>query len=295
MNLQQYIFENLFADGVDTTSNAQRKRELYNWLKHKNYTDYVETLNKMLKDPKAAALLADGFGGELGDTKLKFSICELQADVLMPTQNEIDLNKSLKHALTKRESFERTFDSPIVISHPIVTFNKKYIIDGHHAWVQAAVLNPKGKLLTFNYDGSLTPEEMLKVVQATIAAVKAQRGTGQELPISTGGAANFYEMSENTISNYIQHTLTDELLDCYVDKIRECYDMYTTVLWLTNRLVTIRDNNSPKGNAPEREYMPQLYKGGADSSDKESALPNVKGSAMNKLRDKKFVKKAVQR
>ena len=125
INLSSFLFE---SREVSTTSNKQRRKELEKWLKHKNYTDYVETLNKMLEDPKSAALLEDGFGGDLGDTQLKFSIQKIPVSQLMPTQKEIDLDKSLKHALTERISFEKTFSNPIEINKPIIVDSK--IIQG---------------------------------------------------------------------------------------------------------------------------------------------------------------------
>ena len=83
--LNNYIFE---SREIETLSNKERKRELEKWLKHKKYDDYVETLNKMLEDPKAKTLLEDGFGGELGDTKLTFSVKKIPVSQLMPTQKE---------------------------------------------------------------------------------------------------------------------------------------------------------------------------------------------------------------
>ena len=34
--------------------------------------------------------------------------------------------------------------------------------------------------------------------------------------------------------------------------------------------------------------MPQVYKGGTDQNDKNTAMPDKKGSALNKLKDDKF-------
>jgi hypothetical protein len=82
-----YIFE---SKQYPTTSNKERREELVKWLQHKNYEDYVETLNEMLKDPKAKTLIEDGFGGELGDTKLIFSVEEIPVTNLMPTQSELE-------------------------------------------------------------------------------------------------------------------------------------------------------------------------------------------------------------
>ena len=115
--LNNYIFE---SQEVLTISNKQRRKELERWLKHKNYEDYVDTLNKMLDDPKSAALLEDGFGGDLGDTKLKFSVVNVPVSQLMPTQKEIDLDKSLKYALTNEKSFKKTlWSSYLVTSYSI--------------------------------------------------------------------------------------------------------------------------------------------------------------------------------
>ena len=43
-------------------------------------------------------------------------------------------------------------------------------------------------------------------------------------------------------------------------------------------------------SAPSRDDMPQVFKGGTDINDKYSAMPDKEGSAMNKLKDDKFMK-----
>ena len=293
-NLNLYIFE---SREVSTTSNKQRRKELEKWLKHKNYNDYVETLNKMLDDPKAKTLLEDGFGGDLGDTKLIFSVKEITASQLMPTQKEIDLDKSLKHVLTKSESFEKTFTNPIEINKPIVTFRQNYVIDGHHTWLQAIALNPNGKMLAFNYDGEISPIQMLKAVQGTIAAVKADNNNNNgKLPSNKIDGPNFFDKSfdEKKIKKYIENTLDENLVGLYIDKIDECMDYDSTVEWLTERLLDIKANNYPFESAPSRDDMPQVFKGGTDENDKKSAMPNKEGSAMNKLKDDKFMKSAIK-
>jgi hypothetical protein len=294
LSLSSYIFE---SREVSTTSNKQRRKELEKWLKHKKYDDYVATLNKMLEDPKAKTLLEDGFGGELGDTKLTFSVKEIPVSQLMPTQSEIDLDKSLKHALTKKESFEKTFTNPIEINKPIVTFRQNYVIDGHHTWLQAIALNPKGKILSFNYDGDISPIQMLKAVQGTIAAVKADNNNNNgKLPSNSVNGPNFFDKTfdEKKIRKYIKDTLDENLIDLYIDKIKECMNYDTTVDWLTERLLDIKSNNYPFDSAPGRENMPQVFKGGTDEDDKKTSLPDKEGSAMNKLKDDKFMKSAVK-
>lgn len=293
-NLNLYIFE---SREISTTSNKQRRKELEKWLKHKKYDDYVDTLNKMLEDPKAKTLLEDGFGGELGDTKLTFSAKEIPVSQLMPTQSEIDLDKSLKHALINKESFKKTFTDPIEINKPIVTFRQNYVIDGHHTWLQAIAINPKGKILSFNYDGDISPIQMLKAVQGTIAAVKADDNNNNgKLPSSKVDGPNFFDDSfdEKKIRKYLEENFDESLTNIYCKYLDNCKNKKDIIDYLTERLLDIKSNNYPFESAPSRENMPQVFKGGTDEDDKSSALPEKEGSAMNKLKDNKFMKSAIK-
>lgn len=293
-NLNLYIFE---SREISTTSNKQRRKELEKWLKHKRYDDYVDTLNKMLEDPKAKTLLEDGFGGELGDTKLTFSSKEIPVSQLMPTQSEIDLDKSLKHALINKESFKKTFTDPIEINKPIVTFRQNYVIDGHHTWLQAIAINPKGKILSFNYDGDISPIQMLKAVQGTIAAVKADDNNNNgKLPSSKVDGPNFFDDSfnEKKIRKYLEENFDESLTNIYCKYLDNCKNKKDIIEYLTERLLDIKSNNYPFESAPSRENMPQVFKGGTDEGDKSSALPDKEGSAMNKLKDDKFMKSAIK-
>jgi len=289
-HINDYIFE---SREVETLSNKERKKELEKWLKHKKYDDYVETLNKMLEDPKAKTLLEDGFGGELGDTKLTFSVKKIPVSQLMPTQKEIDLDKSLKHALTNRKSFGLTFLDPIEINKPIVTFRQNYVIDGHHTWLQAITLNPNGKILAFNYDGDISPIQMLKAVQGTIAAVKAEDNNNNgKLPSNKVNGPNFFgdSFGRKEIRKYLEDTFDNSLIDIYCEYINECRDRKDIMKYLEERLLDIKANNYPLESAPSRDDMPQVFKGGTDKNDKKSAYPDKEGSAMNKLKDNKFIK-----
>jgi len=286
-SIYSYIFE---SREVSTTSNKQRRKELEKWLKHKNYDDYVETLNKMLKDPKAKTLLEDGFGGDLGDTKLIFSIQELTCQSLIPTQKEIDMDKSIKFALERKTSLEETYESPILIEKPIITFRKNYIIDGHHSWLQAVTLNPEGKLLCFNYDGDLSPIQMLKVVQGTIAAVKASQDE-DKLPSNSVKGPNVFskDFGEKEIKKYFKDNLEKNLIDRFL-KFTKQETKEDLIEFLTNRILDIKANNYPLEHAPKREDMPQVFKAGAKKDDKKSTMPDKEGSTLNKLKDDKFMK-----
>ena len=153
---------------------SERKKELVSYLKNKNYKNYIQTLNDMLKDPKLRALVEDGFGGELGDIQLDFSEQVIDVDKLDPTQNEIGLTQSLDYGLKSTKNFVKYFEPFVEIKHPLVTLNRKYVIDGHHRWSEILCFNPKAKVVCINYDGNITPIEMLKITQGAIAATKGE-------------------------------------------------------------------------------------------------------------------------
>ena len=74
---------------------------------------------------------------------------------LIPTQAEIDIDKSLAYAF--KSGSNQIFDflnasSPLIIKNtPIITCsNGKYIIDGHHRWSQMLLINPQADVVCLN-------------------------------------------------------------------------------------------------------------------------------------------------
>ena len=56
----------------------------------------------------------------------------------------------------------------------------------------------------------------------------------------------------------------------------------------------LKTNNYPEVGSPNRGDMPVTTHAGRDKNNKISALPDSDGSALNKLKDDKFVKNAVK-
>lgn len=290
VTLESYIFE-----GERTTSsNKQRKEELENWLKNKKYPDYIDTLNKMLEDPKAASLLQDGFGGDLGNYKLKFSIKKIAASALRPTQSEIDISKSIKHGITKTQCVNKDFEEEVIINNmPLITFRGNYVIDGHHRWAEPAVINPSAKMVCFDYDGDISPIQMLKAVQGAIAAVLADDNNNNgKIPSGVVDDKNLFTMSEKEITEYVENTLTDEVKEIIKDNINIQGDK--VVNYLVENIVSLQNNNYPEDGMPNRGEMPQTDKAGKDREDKKSSMPDKDGSALNKLKTGKIDKDAIK-
>lgn len=291
ITLNKYI-EHIFEEKQTSTSNKERREQLEKWLKNKKYSDYVKTLNKMLKDPKAKTLLADGFGGDIGDIEFVFQPRLIRAASLMPTQSEIDIEQSLKHTLTKPELIKKNFTDSIVINDaPIVTFRGNYVIDGHHRWAETAMINPDGKMLCFDYDADISPIQMLKAVQGAIAAALANNDGKDSLPQSKTKAQNIYDdrWGAKKITKWIDKTMTDDSANEFTRFFPKCHEKDDIVKILTDNVVNFKINNRPIEYAPKRSDMPQPTKAGKVPGDKSTAKPDTKGSALNRLKDGSFL------
>lgn len=295
ISLSKYMTEVVFETKREhkSTSNSERLEQLMDWLKNKKYTDYVKTLDKMLEDPKAKTLLEDGFGKDLGDIDFEFRPRLIKAGSLIPTQADIDVSKCLDKALTQVDNIKNDFTDKIVVTDmPIVTFRGNYVIDGHHRWAEVAMVNPDGKMLCFDYDAEISPIQMLKAVQGSIAAVLASRDKKQEMPKSKTQKQNIYDSkwTPEKILKYINDTITDEVVEELMQHYPKCNEKSEVVKILADNLVQFKVNNPPIDKAPERAEMPQTDKAGSIEGDKKSCKPNMKGSALNRLKDGKYDK-----
>ena len=122
---------------------------------------------------------------------------------------------------------------------------------------------------------------------------------GLRIGINKDWESKWYANKSNTskflnndvkIRKYLEDTFDDSLVDIYCEYIKKCKDRDDIIKYLEDRLLDIKANNYPFEAAPSRDDMPQVFKGGTDAADKSSALPDKEGSAMNKLKNDKFMK-----
>lgn len=292
IRLEEYVCENART----THSNIERKEELEKYLKGKKYPDYVKTLNRMLEDPKAKTLLEDGFGGDLGDTKFTFKVKLIKPISLRPTQNEIDVDKSIKHSLSNPENMKHLFDKEIITAGmPLVTFRGNYVIDGHHRWSECAMINPEGNMVCFDYDADISPIQMLKAVQGNIAAALATRDENPEIPSGKTNGPNLYdkEWDKDKIRKYVEDKLSNESSSIYM-KEKNIEKKEDVIKDICDSIWNVKVNNYPEDNAPSRGEMPQTDKAGQKKGSKPSSYPNKEGSALNRMKEKPFDKNAVK-
>lgn len=252
---------------------SELKKELVSYLKGKNYKNYIDTLNDMLKDPKTRTLIDGGFGGDLGDVQLKFSEKIIPVNKLNPTQNEIGLAQSLDYGLESTKNFDIYFMPYAQIKYPIVTFNSKYVIDGHHRWSQLYCFNPETKAVCLDFSGNISPMDMLKVTQGAIAATKG------EIPSLTKHGENIYDLSASDIRRHIEEKLCDDVVLAFKTKDGKNFqDREDVVNYITNNAVSMIKNHPILKTAPNRGLMPQT----SDDNDKMS-------EPLKRLRDGKVV------
>lgn len=292
---------------IDTKNNFQRKKELEKALKGKKYTQYIKVLNELLRDPKNSVLLIDGFGGDFSNLHFKFKEMNINVTKLMPTQNEIDVTKSIDYALKHPENLDNYFGhaNGCEIKMPLITFDKIYVIDGHHRWSQMFAYNPDIKAVAYDYSNNeISPIQMLKATQGAIAATKADKTNDNdgELPQAIVEGQNLFSDSwdENAIKNHIIEVVksagTEEAImkkmKKYKGDIIETFDDF--VQYVTDNLLQLKGNNYPTMGAPGRGDMPQTDKGGTTDNGEGNIKPDDDGSALNRLKDGGIDKNAVK-
>lgn len=221
--------------------------ELIDLIQKKDYDETVDFVDDIIKDPKLKFLLSLGFGGDFSNLKLKLKRTTIPAKRLVPTQNEIGTNETLRYIIEGKD-IDVCFEKSTIIKKPIVTFQGTFIVDGHHRWSQIFVTNPDANIVCIDITGNLSPLSMLKAVQCTIGS-----NTGKLIRKNIQGQ-NLYDVSEKEISKYLEENLSESVL--------ENLEMYyeNPVESLTKNVIQMQRNNTPILNAPDRGEMPQTSK-----------------------------------
>ena len=170
-----------------------------------NYVAFVDKLGGNIQDPKVQSVIAAGLkdrDGDASDDVFGFEDIPIPVVDLKPTQMEIDIDKSMAFPYVKNpKSFiaQVSSNGPFTLGSRIITFNGKYIIDGHHRWSGLYVCNKGASINATNLTISgLTPEDVLKAVQMAIG-FKAKK-----IPIQKVEGSNLLKMGESEVAAWIQ-------------------------------------------------------------------------------------------
>lgn len=230
--------------------------EMIDTIRMSSYENSVEFIDDIIKDPKLKFLLSLGFGGNFASLHLRINNDVVSARTLIPTQREIGLKESLDFILGSADKYKpqntivcfEDAHSGAMIKRPIVTFNKTFIIDGHHRWSQMFITNPKTKIKAVNITGNLPIISLLKAIQSTIGS-----NTG-DLHLKPIKGSNIFDMSDADIDNYINDNLSQKA--CNV--LEQFYD--DPVESIYNNTLLLKYNTVHISSCVERDLMPQTSK-----------------------------------
>jgi len=214
-----------------------------------SYPEFVAKLGQNITDPKFRAAIKS-----LADQN-PIQTSDISAPVknLKPTQNEIDVDKSLKFPLTNSASAEGLLKGGTVAiaGKKIVTGGGgEFIIDGHHRWSQAYVTNPEVKLAALDLSNIKNPMDGLKATQLGIA------GDIGKVPTQSVQGSNLLTMGEAELKKYVIDTTTDEVLEVF-KKYQKGDSKEAVANYIWNNVKEMQSNNQPVPGAPKRDIMPQ--------------------------------------
>jgi len=224
-----------------------------------NYTAYIHFLKQNAGNAQFHTLLNSGQGQSDFVTYQESSVT---VQSCIPTQNEIDVNKSLVYPLTVPEAFKNCFNNNIIINKaPILVYPlgpKNYIMDGHHRWSQVYAINPQATMAATlcKPAAKIQPIEMLKAIQTAIAA------TTQNVPVAEVKGTNLLNTDVNQLQRFIQETLTDSVL-AVCQQMNFGNDKASVATKIIQNINLMRKTNQPIAGAPKRDVMPQTDVAGA--------------------------------
>ena len=238
------------------------------------YTAFVQALGQNAKDPKTRAFLKAGTqdkDGNPDDDKFDFQEnVAIPVAKLQPTQDEVDIDKSLSFPLIKTggKGFVKnnTASGPITVGSPIVTFNGEYVIDGHHRWSQLYACNKDAEIAAINITlKSIGPLEALKAVQA---AIPWQTGA---VPVNKVEGSNLFTMSGKDIAAWIKSKVpadsikviasNEPVVQKMMGGLNEQADLGKVQALLAkyvwSNVATMQKRSPPVSGAGPRDFMPQ--------------------------------------
>lgn len=158
-------------------------------IEGKDVVSVVDFLNSPAgQDEKVRSLLRKGAeDGDVGDERVSVGSATPKVAGMVPTQNEIDLMKSISFPLASISALDNAMGSTVEIGDIIAS--GEHIIDGHHRWSSVASVNPDAGLKVIDLGLPGDAAEKLAVAQVAIAA-QPEVGTAPVPKATTGGANN---------------------------------------------------------------------------------------------------------
>lgn len=247
------FFESVSALLEGVISTMDEDTDVLAKLLGKRYPDFVKTLKGGARDPKVAAAIQSGLDdGSAVDDLVKVANISVKVSDLSPIQSEIDVDKSLAYPLKSGDCTEKYLKgSNIVINEPIITFRKKYVVDGHHRWSQVYAINPGATMKALDLSmGTTDPLVVLKAVQMAVAS----RVGG--IPVQTVKGSNLLKSNQKVVKSYVLANVTDDVMKVFSRfGIGSTKEEIADFIW--DNVKVMQSKARPPAGAPDRGVMPQ--------------------------------------
>ncbi len=258
---------NMIKKNEDTsTGNRDFDQEIKALKGQKDMPALVGALNNLT--PQQLDILELGFGnGELA-TKMQTEQKPIRAKDLHPTQNEIDVGKSLSYQVSgenPQQLSQILNGGPVTVNLPLVVYDYNgtyYIVDGHHRWSQVFMINPNCAIDSIIFknsagDAPQDPADMLRDFQGAIAV-----GNNGNVPSSTvAKGMNIFDWSSDQLRKYLDANIQDKMIDVYKDYFNSDIDKEDIERSIVGNASMMQKANRPIKNAPSRAVMPQTDTG----------------------------------
>lgn len=233
-------------------SSDQAAEELQKALHSSTPAEFMEKFKNIADDTKVQAVLKAGrTDGHKHDESIEYHETNLKVADLFPTQAEIGFDQSINTIISDEHgSLKSILEGHPHVGGPIVTYNGKYIIDGHHRWSQVFAANPKSDIACLNMVGNLSPQAMLVAVQTAVVA------SSGELPSSNPKGENiFAKLEKEKILEKVKSNLTDKARKVWSEFGFDGEEAIATNIY--NNLEILINDHKPIKDAPGRKDMPQ--------------------------------------
>lgn len=239
----------ILVEELDKTAAADALKDAF---KTSSVEDFVAKFKGIASEPAVQAILQGGrTDGKEKDEVLTYNQGPISVKDLRPTQSEIGFDQSIENILTdKFGSLASILKGNANVGGPIVTYNGKYIIDGHHRWSQVFAANPEAKMDAINLEGNLKPTELLKVVHAAVASIVGG------VPSSDPKGINILNgITEKQVLEKVNEKLSDKAKELWAENGQSSNEEIAKLIY--SNLLTLIKNNKPVAKAPGRKDMPQ--------------------------------------
>jgi hypothetical protein len=240
---------------------------------------FTSLLKQIASDPEFRKLAFAGRRDAAGTADEAISVQEgtpVAAIDLTPTQMDIDTSKSLGDQMTNKynstvAALQDVVTMPSPGGHiPLLVFENKYILDGHHRWSQVLMTNPQGKMTVSNLTspafgtGPQGAERALKATQLAIAAM-----AGNVVTKSTD--LNLLKLPAKKLGEYVMKNITDDVLQLLVQagKISQP-DRQEAAKYYMSNLQAVQAK--PAGKYSREKGMPQADDSGVPQAQVNKAL-----------------------